>query len=48
MTALKIFPKNAVESTGYLSTNKTANERGSLFKVYLWKLLKRLQKGFVR
>lgn len=48
MTALKIFPKNKVESTGDVSTNKTAKERGSLFEVYLWKLLKHLQKGFVR
>lgn len=48
MTALKIFPKNALESTGYLSTNKTANERGSLFEAYLWKLLKHLQNVFVR
>lgn len=35
MTALKIFPKNVVESTGYLSTNETANERGGLLEVYL-------------
>lgn len=48
MSTLKMFPKNALESTGYLSTNETANERDSLFEVYLWKLLMRLQNVFVR